>query len=148
MDSNWLPTKKIIEDYDLYREMLRSLAIEVRELSKKKQEGTLNLTKVRMINRILTPLKEEILMKEPSAKFLDLLDESILPSNSDAVLIISQYESAIDNFKETYYQKDEYQSNYSRNVSRWITQEEPQDFYKEEVIDEDDENEGQNDADQ
>jgi len=119
----WLPTEKNVQDYLLHSKMLSSLALEVRELSRKKQEGTLNLTKVRMINRVLKPLKEDLLAHVPASLFLDLLDEDALPNNSDAVLIISQYEAAIKEFKKEYY-KEYIDENYTRRFY-WTTQEHP-----------------------
>lgn len=102
-EERWRPTEKQIEDYHLFSTMLNSLAKEIRELSKKKQDGTLNLTKVKMLNRVLEPLKNDILGHLPSTIFLDLLDEDTLPNNSDAVLIISQFEAAIKDFREEYH---------------------------------------------
>jgi len=122
-DKKLLPTEKNIEDYKLLKEMLGSLVRELRELSKKKQEGALNLTKVKMVNRILRPLKEEILKNEPAHNFLDLLDEAEIPNNSDAVLIISQYESALKEYKNKYHVKDPR----NRYEKVWNTKENPVD---------------------
>lgn len=122
-NSEWLPTEKIVSDYHLYTKMLEALAAEIRELSRKKQDAQLNLTKVKMINRVLSPLKSEILSHVPASIFLDLLDEDTLPNNSDAVLIFSQFEAAIKEFASEYYRsaRDE---NY-RLHHYWATVEEP-----------------------
>ena|SRR5258708_6067655 len=122
MTDRWLPTEKIVEEYHLYSKMLDALATEIRELSKKKQEGTLNLTKVKMINRVLTPLKETILAHVPASIFLDLLDEDVLPNNSDAVLMFSQYEAAIREFESSYHLS--YYENYTQRFY-WSTVEFP-----------------------
>lgn len=132
-DNKLLPTEKNIEDYELLNEMLSSLAHELRELSKKKQEGVLNLTKVKMVNRVLKPLKEEILKNEPSQNFLDLLNEEDIPNNSDAVLIISQYETALKEYNNKYYVKDP-RNRYSHI---WNTQENPVSELHEEYEDDD-----------
>jgi hypothetical protein len=123
-DDEWLPTEKNVEDYLLHKKMLESLASELRELSKKKQDGVLNLTKVKMINRVLRPLHDEIFVRIPASAFLDLLDEDDLPNNSDAVLVISQYEAAIKDFRDIYYRSymDEL---HRRRVDFWATQEDP-----------------------
>jgi hypothetical protein len=73
-----------------------------RELSKKKQDGALNPLKVKMINRLLRQIKE-ILGSDPSIEFLDLLDEETLPQNSDAVLILGQFDAAMKQFKEKHH---------------------------------------------
>ena len=70
-------------------------------------------------------MKEEILANEPTKDFLDLLDEDEIPNNSDAVLIASQYEAAIEKFRKTYYIRDAY-----IRETRWITQERPEDHYE------------------
>jgi len=114
-----LPTQAEVDTYEMLHPMLDKMAMEVRELSKKKQDGTLNELKVRMINRVLTQIKD-LLKNESSVQFLDLLDTDILPTNSDAILIISQYAAALSAFHEKYYGYDK--STFSQ---RWFTEEEP-----------------------
>ena len=82
--------------------LLKSAFDEVKELSKKKQDEELNLKKVKVINRLLEKAKE-ILKDEPTIDYLELLDEDDLPSNSDAVLIMSQFISAMDKFHSDHY---------------------------------------------
>ncbi len=120
---NWLPAEKNIEDYSLLKDMLNSQRHEFNLLSKKNPDVHLNLMKVKMVNRVLEPLNE-IIKHEPSHKFLDILSEVDLPTNSDVVLIISQYETAISEFDDKYYIEDKY-----RNEDRWMTQEFPPDYY-------------------
>ena len=122
-EDNWLPTEKDIEDYSLLKEMLKSQRHEFNLLSKKNPNVQLNLMKVKMVNRVLEPLNE-ILKHEPSHKFLDILSEDDMPTNSDVVLIISQYETAISEFRGKYYIEDKY-----RYTHRWMTQEFPPDYY-------------------
>jgi hypothetical protein len=125
MDDDWHPNNKDIEFYELHKNMLSSLSDEIRELSRKKQEGVLNLTKVKIINRVLSPLKEGILSHLPSHIFLDILDETLLPSNSDAVLIISQYEASLGEFRNKFYITYEYGGFSTRSF--WRTVENPND---------------------
>ena len=66
-------------------------------MSGKKQSEQLNLNKVKIINKLLD--KVLILLKnELTIEFLQKLDEDDLPTNSDAVLILSQSLSAMDQF--------------------------------------------------
>lgn len=53
------------------------------------------------MNRILNDIKN-ILVNEPTFSYLDLLDEEMLPSNSDVVLMMSQYRSAMENYRKNY----------------------------------------------
>ena len=71
-------------------------------LSKKKSDGQLNKMKIKMVNRVLGPLNE-LLKSESSHKFLDTLSEDDMPTDSDVVLIISQYEKALSNFRDKYF---------------------------------------------
>ena len=132
----WLPTEAIVRKFGLYTKMLTSLGVEIRELSKKKQEGTLNLTKVRMINRVLQPLKLEVLDHIPAHIFLDLLDEDALPNNSDAVLVISQFEAAIKEFDDLYHRRVKVDTFSTR--SYWATVENPDGMVGYESEEEDD----------
>jgi len=124
-----IPTDKDIKFYLLLTDMLKAQKKEFDLLSKKKSDGQLNPMKIKMVNRILEPLN--VLFKnEPSHKFLDILNEDDLPTNSDVVLIISQYETAIDEFKKEYYFKDQYLlDEYNDPIWRWITKEEPPGYY-------------------
>lgn len=125
----WFPTEKNIEDYRLLKEMLQAQKLEFDLLSKKKLDGQLNKMKIRMVNRVLEPLKK-LLENEPSFEFLDILDEVELPTNSDVVLIISQYEAALIEFKKQYYKTDKNLSaGYGRYETRWITKEKPLDYF-------------------
>jgi len=112
-----LPTQAEVDTYEMLRPMLDKIANEVRELSKKKQDGALNELKVKMINRVLAQTKD-LLKNESSVQFLDLLDTDILPTNSDATIIISQYDAALSAFHEKYHGWD-------GESHRWFTQEEP-----------------------
>lgn len=147
-EDNWRPTEKNIEDYSLLKDMLKSQRKEFDLLSKKKPDDHLNKIKIKMVNRVLEPLNE-ILKHESSHKFLDILEEDDMPTNSDVVLIISQYETAISEFKDKYYVKDKYKSErYGYHIQRWMTQEFPPDYYETEESEEDYEDEDEDEDEQ
>lgn len=136
-ENAWLPTEKNIEDYKLLKDMLHSQKNEFDLLSKKKADGQLNPMKTKMANRVLQPLKE-LFSHEESHKFLDTLNEDEMPTNSDVVLIISQYETAISEFRSKYHIRDKYQRDkFGSIITRWMTQEYPPDYYANEENDED-----------
>ncbi len=95
-------TKEKAAKHDMLSPMLDGIYNEAKELSKKKQADVLNELKVKMINRILQQIKE-LLAEEPTADFIDLLDNETLPTNSDAVLILAQFRSAMAQFENSYY---------------------------------------------
>ncbi len=100
--STSVPTKANAEQFDMLFPILESVFNEIKELSKKKQDGVLNDVKVKMTNRILSKVKT-ILKDDPTVEFLDLLDEVTLPTNSDAVLIIAQFKAAMEQYKAKHY---------------------------------------------
>jgi ribosome-binding ATPase YchF (GTP1/OBG family) len=112
------PTDVQTKEYELLYPLLKSILFEVKELSKKKQDETMNKLKVRMINKLLTRIKNNVLNDDPSKEFLDLLDEETLPTNSDAVLIIAQFETAMMQFNNEHYGWD-------GPTRRWFTKEHP-----------------------
>ena len=122
-ENNWLPSEKNVEDFLLMKGMLNSQKKEFDLLSKKKTTEQLNPMKIKMVNRVLKPLKE-LLIHEKSHDFLDILIEDDMPTNSDVVLIISQYETSIINFTNKYKVYDKYDRR-----QRWMTKEYPPDYY-------------------
>ena len=87
-------------------------------MSGKKQSEQLNLNKVKIVNKLLD--KVLILLKdEPTIEFLQKLDEDDLPTNSDAVLILSQSLSAMDQFRSKYFHSDEWEA---FRIGKWQTE--------------------------
>ena len=116
--SQSLSTNVQTEKYELLYPLLKSILFEVKELSKKKQDEPLNKLKVRMVNKILSQIKTDVLNDDPSREFLDRLDDETLPTNSDAVLIIAQYDAAMAQFHAKYHGWD-------GSDHRWFTKENP-----------------------
>jgi hypothetical protein len=102
VNNSLLPTKDEVKLFDILFPMIESDLNEIRELSKKKQDEPLNKFKVKMINKKLEKIKV-ILKNEPTIEFLDLLDEETMPTNSDAVLQISQFINAMNKFHGKFY---------------------------------------------
>lgn len=123
IDNSNLPSEAEIATYEMLAKLLDSSFIELKEFSKKKPDELLNKFKVTSLNRILSPIKE-VMRNEPTALFLDLLDEDTIPSYSDAVLIIAQFQAAMRQFKSVYFGSTERHS-----ASRWFTKENPGKHY-------------------
>ncbi len=96
-----------VEKFQMLSELLNSIYTEMKEFSKKKPDEPLNSFKVNNVNRVLKQLKE-LLSEEPTIGFLDLLDNETLPTNSDAILVIGQFEASMKRFKNKY--TDEYRN--------------------------------------
>lgn len=101
------PTRKQAETLELVSPILTAVVTEMRELSKKKQDGILSVLKVRSINRLLGDV-QSALADDPSTRYLDLLEEEELPQNSDAVLILTQWEAAVRQYKAKHQANNEH----------------------------------------
>jgi hypothetical protein len=93
------PTRQQADSLELVSPILTAVVAEMRELSKKKQDGLLSTLKVRSINRLLTDVQES-LGDDASVRYLDLLEEDDLPQNSDAVLVLTQWEAAVRQYRD------------------------------------------------
>jgi hypothetical protein len=96
------PSREQAETIELVFPILTAVVAEMRELSKKKQDGILSALKVNSINRLLGDV-QTALGTDPSIRYLDLLDEDDLPQNRDAVLVLTQWEAAVTQFKAKHY---------------------------------------------
>lgn len=88
--------------YDTTVQLLKSMYLEFKDLSKKKPDAAVSKSKINITNRLLTKVRT-VLNDEESIEFLDLLDEDDIPQVSDVTLILSQYEAAMAAFKKKYY---------------------------------------------
>ena len=118
-DSSPSPTDEQAATYDRLVPMLEAAHREMTELSKKKQDGVVNTLKIKMLNRLLSELGK-VIEKDPSYAFVDMLDEETLPQNSDAVLILSQWQAALKQYEARHHGYDS-----SANEHRWFTVENP-----------------------
>lgn len=89
-------------NFQLLKDLLRKQKIEFDELSKKKSNEQLNPMKIKILNRVLIPLKEYFI-DEACYNFLDILNADDFPTYSDVVLIISQYQTAISEYSSRRY---------------------------------------------
>lgn len=94
--------RKRVESYQGVIAIFNALFREVKDLSKKKPEATLNKTKVNQINRVLQDAKA-VVESEPEAKYCDLLETEDLPQYSDAILVMAQFDGALKAFRSRHY---------------------------------------------
>lgn len=109
------PTDEQAATYDRLVPMLQAAHREMTELSKKKQDGIVNTLKIKMLNRLLGELSK-VIEKDPSHAFVDMLDDETLPQNSDAVLVLSQWQAALEQYKRRHHGYDS-----SIHADRWFT---------------------------
>lgn len=113
------PTDEQAATYDRLVPMLEAAHREMTELSKKKQDGIVNTLKIKMLNRLLSELSK-VIENDPSYAFVDMLDEETLPQNSDAVLVLSQWQAALKQYRDRHFGYDSREAEH-----RWFTVENP-----------------------
>ena len=94
-------TAKQVAVFEATQPLLEAMAGHLRKIALKKPDATLNKQKVLIINRLLVDLRA-LLENEPNNKYLDVLSDDELPQYSDATLILSQYEAAMEAFESRY----------------------------------------------
>ncbi len=97
-----------VELYQVTMPLLQAMYSEFKEFSKKKPDGAVSKAKMKVVNRLLAKC-QEVLESEASIAYLDILDEDDVPQNSDVVLMLSQYVTAMKQFRSTYYTWDKWQ---------------------------------------
>jgi hypothetical protein len=97
-----IPFARKVELYEAIKNIFVAVFAEIQGMAKKKPEATLSKTKITQLNRILEDIKL-IMADSPEAKYLDLLDDDILPQFSDALLILAHYDGALKNFYDKHW---------------------------------------------
>ena len=95
-------TQEQANTHEAMSPLLQSMYLEFQELSKKKPGDVLSISKVRLVNRLLSNVLK-LLENDPVRPFLNDFDEDDLPQNSDVILMLGQVKAAMIGFKTRYY---------------------------------------------
>lgn len=125
-----ITTDAAVKIYESATGVFEALLHEVRELSKKKPDATLNKSKVKVINNVLSDLMS-ILDRQPEGKYLQMLEDSDLPQVSDALMMMAQFNAALEAFHSRHYKY--VKSGYNTGANHWITEELLEEWETEEV---------------
>lgn len=109
-----------VQIYESAKGVFDALLREIRELSKNKPDATLNKSKVKLVNAVLEDLLI-ILKTEPEGKYLLALEDEDLPQVSDALMMMVQFNAALTEFKDRYWQY--VKTGFSDGHWFWITEE-------------------------
>ena len=82
--------KKEVESFEKIEAQLRKMYEEISMLSKKKQDDAINEFKLEIINKIIEECNKILKNDKPFEDF-EKFNEALIPSNSDIVVILSQY---------------------------------------------------------
>ena len=108
-------TKQKVEEYEVLMPLLQAMFREFTEFAKKKPDGVLSKSRLRVVNRLLSAVYA-VLDAEPSREYLDLFEEDELPQNGDVMLMIGQAVAAMKAFHDRYYRW-----NHGRMQDEWVT---------------------------
>lgn len=111
-------TQAKVDAYKVVEPMLSAIYSEIKALSNKKQAEELNPKKVDIINKVLDKALS-ILENEPTIEFLEKLNIDVLPTNSDAVLILSQFVTALHQFHTKYFHAPEFDWGLAADPGTW-----------------------------
>lgn len=91
-------TKEDVWEFEKLEQQLHSFLDEMSALSSKKPDGPVNKFKLKFINAILDGINKLITDYRPFPDF-EQFDVDTLPTNSDVVVILSQYAGAVLRFR-------------------------------------------------
>jgi len=83
-----------VQDFERLEQQLHSMLTEMSELSKKRANDGLNKFKLKLVNVLLEGINKFLGEQRPFKEF-ETFDENDLPTNSDVVVMLSQYAAAI-----------------------------------------------------
>ena len=90
--------KKEIDEFEQIQAQLQGFYTEVSNLAKKKPDDSINLFKLKLINQIIKRASKLPAKNKPFADF-DQFETDNLPSNSDVLIIVSQYLSSLEKLR-------------------------------------------------
>lgn len=88
-----------IDTYIKSRIQLQRLFEEMSNLSKKNPDGPINKFKLKFINQILSDVNSYLDKKNKPFPEFEKFDEDELPSNSDIIVVLSQYIECVEKFR-------------------------------------------------
>jgi hypothetical protein len=88
-----------VQDFEKLEQQLHSMLAEMSELSKKRPNDGLNKFKLNLVNVLLGRMNEILGAQRPFQDF-ETFDQDDLPTNSDVVVMLSQYAGALYQFRQ------------------------------------------------
>lgn len=94
-----MKSTQAVESFEKIQAQLHGLYDEMTVFSKKTPEGTVNKFKLKFINQVLIEANKILDKKNKPFEDFDVFDEDLLPTNSDIVMILSQYINCLEKFR-------------------------------------------------
>lgn len=99
-------TKEQVDTFEKLQAQLEGLHTEIASLSKKSQNDPLNKFKLKFINQILSDANNLLGEKYKPFNDFDLFDETELPNNSDAAMMLTQYLNCFEKLRSDNIKKE------------------------------------------
>ena len=93
--------------FQVVEPLIEAMYFEISAMSAKKPDTPINANKTKVANRLFADALS-ILEGEPSRQYLELIEPDDMPQNSDMVLSLKQFLTALEGFKRKYYQDYEW----------------------------------------
>ena len=88
-----------VQGFERLERQLHSMLTEISELSKKRPNDGLNKFKLKFVNVLLESMNGILGEQKPFQGF-ETFDENDIPTNSDVVVMLSQYAAAVYQFRQ------------------------------------------------
>lgn len=94
-----MKNREEVEFFEKVQAQLHGLYDEMVVFSKKTPDGAVNKFKLKFVNQILTEANKILDDKNKPFADFDTFNEDLLPTNSDVVMILSQYINCLEKFR-------------------------------------------------
>jgi len=112
-------TEKEIDTFEKVQAQLKGMYDEISILSKKSQNDGLSLFKLKFINKILIDYNNVLLEDYKPFDDFEIFDENAIPTNSDVVMILTQYLNCFEKLRsDNITSKEDYNGN--KYETKWF----------------------------
>jgi hypothetical protein len=112
-------TEKEIDTFEKVQAQLKGMYDEISILSKKSQNDGLSLFKLKFINKILIDSNNVLLEDYKPFDDFEIFDENAIPTNSDVVMILTQYLNCFEKLRsDNITSKEDYNGN--KYETKWF----------------------------
>lgn len=114
-----------VATFDRLKSQLGALYDEISALSKKTPDGAINKFKLGILNEKLTEANELLGEDSKPSKQFTVFDVDSLPSNSDVVMMLSQYRDALETWRSGRVHKEGYEWEWNTDEGSSISTDRP-----------------------
>ena len=91
--------EKDVDTFEMLNAQLKGLHTEIQTLAKKSANDSVNLFKLRLINAVLEKTNAFLNDAQKPIEYFSRFDENDMPSNSDVLIVLSQYLNCLEKIR-------------------------------------------------